>query len=574
MLYDIKNIDCFVINDRDKMMKKKYILFLVMCMTQSMWANRIAKEMMLAAFGGLPEFYNERSPLINASESGYLVTVRSLLENGVSVNAEGPWGNTALHYVGRDLGRSYPKKHDEDIIRLLVEHGGDIKKTNCYGRTPLMASVAYSNLGAVKTFLDLCANVNSTDSFGATPLIISACNRRSAEALSVMDLLLKHKAKVNKRNCFGWTALHYAARTGRKEMVQRLLKAGACPKIKNFKGEEAVDIALKKGHVEIALLIGDAILTAEEMTKSIHSDKKSKNKITNKKGTNKVAKNLIYMQRTVDKGEFSVALKYAMADGDKALVKASMDSTPEVLYLLLNAGADINAKGLHGDSPLIAALMKRKLLNARFLLENGALVNSSELYSIGGPCRGYVTTLGHFGGREQIRNLLLEFGADIEKKGRAGRTPLMEMVLEQRRLDGIKALLDLGANINTTDPYGKTPLMASADKYYSLSILDLLLQYDSIDVNKQNIFGWTALHYAARTGKREIVEKLLDADASPTIKNYKLKTAADIARECEHKEVAQLIESYMLVEKSDQNIFDAVYEKVDAVCEKVSAFFE
>lgn len=421
--------------------------------------------------------------------------------------------------------------------------GGDIKKTDCYGRTPLMASVAYSNLGTVKTFLDLGANVNSTDSFGATPLIISACNLRSPKALSVMDLLLKHKAKVNKRNYFGWTALHYAARTGRKEMVQRLLEADACPKIKNFKGETAVDIALKKGHLETALLIDDASLTAEEMTKAARSDKKSKNKITNKKGTNKVAKNLLHMQRTVNKEELLVALKYAVADEDKALVRASKFATPEVLRLLLNAGADISAKGLYGYSPLIGALVKRKLPNARFLLENGASVNSSEIYSIWGSCRGYITALGCFGGNEQIRNLLLEFGADIKKKGRNGRTPLMEMVIEKRKLDGIKALLDLGANINTTDPHGKTPLMASADKYYSLPILDLLLQYDKVDVDKQNKCGWTALHYAARTGKREIVEKLLVAGARSTIKNWKRKTAADIAREDGRTEVAQLIEN-------------------------------
>ncbi|MEX0849123.1 MAG: ankyrin repeat domain-containing protein [Candidatus Dependentiae bacterium] len=113
-------------------------------------------------------------------------------------------------------------------------------------------------------------NANSTDSFGATPLIISACNRRSPKALSVMDLLLKHKAKVNKRNCFGWTALHYAARTGRKEMVQRLLEAGARSTIKNWKRKTAVDIAREKGRHEIAQLIENGLPQVEDtgLTKS------------------------------------------------------------------------------------------------------------------------------------------------------------------------------------------------------------------------------------------------------------------------------------------------------------------
>ena len=62
-------------------------------------------------------------------------------------------------------------------------------------------------------------------------------------------------------------------------------------------------------------------------------------------------------------------------------------------------------------------------------------------------------------------------------------------------------------------------------------IHQILLQYDEIDVNIQDKYGYTALHWAVINNQTENVKALLDYGADIGIKSKKGDTASDKAKE-------------------------------------------
>ena len=62
------------------------------------------------------------------------------------------------------------------------------------------------------------------------------------------------------------------------------------------------------------------------------------------------------------------------------------------------------------------------------------------------------------------------------------------------------------------------------------------------DLNKRDRHGMTPLHYASLTGQREAVLVLLKLGADAGIKNNNGNKPADIARKCNHHDIAVLIE--------------------------------
>jgi ankyrin repeat protein len=62
------------------------------------------------------------------------------------------------------------------------------------------------------------------------------------------------------------------------------------------------------------------------------------------------------------------------------------------------------------------------------------------------------------------------------------------------------------------------------------------------EINAQNIYGNTALILAARYGRKEIAQALLDKGANPDAQNTSGDTALDLAARYGHKEIVDLLE--------------------------------
>ena len=158
-------------------------------------------------------------------------------------------------------------------------------------------------------------------------------------------------------------------------------------------------------------------------------------------------------------------------------VSVCMHSSPEMVCLFLDRGADPNALDFRGNLPLKVALSRPEIL--RVLLEHGA--DPNRRFPNGSiPLQDLV----HYkqDSYMQAMAVLLELGADPNLALEAtGRTVLMRAALELRA-DLVKLLLEYGADVTQVDREGKSELdMLGRTRKYS-KVVELCTQF--IDSNK------------------------------------------------------------------------------------------
>ena len=102
----------------------------------------------------------------------------------------------------------------------------------------------------VELLLEHRANVEKAAHDGFTPLLVSA----QVGSTKVTEILLEKRADINK-GAGGMTPLIMAARGGHKEVVMTLLAAGPDKAVTTASGRTALSIARETGFHEIAALL-------------------------------------------------------------------------------------------------------------------------------------------------------------------------------------------------------------------------------------------------------------------------------------------------------------------------------
>ncbi|MCD6046336.1 MAG: uncharacterized protein K0R48_1499, partial [Gammaproteobacteria bacterium] len=139
----------------------------------------------------------------------------------------------------------------------------------------------------------------------------------------------------------------------------------------------------------------------------------------------------------------------------------------QLASLLLELGAEVEAKDQVGFAPLHRAITRKNLFMVHFLLNNGAIVDVKN--NLGSTPLYDAVWIKN----ESLVRLLLEKGADVNAKDRQGLTPLhcwalweegdnptAQLLLDKGAGDNPigQLLLDKGANVNAKDKEGNTPL--------------------------------------------------------------------------------------------------------------------
>ncbi len=142
---------------------------------------------------------------------------------------------------------------------------------------------------------------------------------------------------------------------------------------------------------------------------------------------------------------------FALPVGYTALHEAASHDRVEIAALLLDYGANANARTASGLTPLYEAVLSNHVNIARLLLSHGAQINFAQT--------GATTPLhcAVIKGYQESAHLLLACGADVNARARSGRTPLHWAALKGYSTI-VALLLSYGAETELRDELGRTPL--------------------------------------------------------------------------------------------------------------------
>ena len=362
------------------------------------------------------------SPLAWSALHGQTEAARLLIENGADVNMKDGKGSTPLHSAAV-FGRA-------GVAKLLLENGADFQARNDDGATPadslhldwrtttfigglvgvevgqeeiatmktgrneiaklfgvkefdskgisssqdLSGAVFTGDLTAVKQALADGADPNAQDPQSGSTLLATAALMGHTK---VVALLLEHGADINGRSRDGGTALHAAAFLGRIETVKFLLEKGADANLQSNIGGTAMDGAKLDWEFTKAII---SMIQIEVDEAEVKAGRTKVIELLSKQPKNVSPAHNLWKAASV--GDLS-AIKDAVEDsadlnaldsqfGITPLGWAALNGQTEAAKLLIEKGADVNARSRDGSTPLNSAAFLGRVETVKLLLEKGA----------------------------------------------------------------------------------------------------------------------------------------------------------------------------------------------------------
>ncbi|XP_030375768.1 ankyrin repeat and KH domain-containing protein mask isoform X4 [Scaptodrosophila lebanonensis] len=194
------------------------------------------------------------------------------------------------------------------------------------------------------------------------------------------------------------------------------------------------------------------------------------------------------------------------ATGNTPLMFACAGGHVDVVKVLLKHGANVEEQNENGHTPLMEAASAGHVEVAKVLLEHGAGINTHS-----NEFKESALTLACYKGHLDMVRFLLQAGADQEHKTDEMHTALMEASMDGH-VEVARLLLDSGAQVNMPTDSFESPLTLAACGGH-VELATLLIERGA-NIEEVNDEGYTPLMEAAREGHEEMVALLLSKGAN------------------------------------------------------------
>ena len=373
----------------------------------------------------------EMPPLTWAVTTGQTEAAELLLKNGADINGRNRDGNTALHlavFLGRaemtelllKNGANLNTKNDDgatavallgvpwEMIRFMSgplgiklereqveagkakiremlkanpKFGAKIPPTPQDNSKDLWTAARVGDLQAIKHYIEEGRDVNVLDKmFQISVMSWSVLHSQT----DTVRFLIENGADVNIKNADGSTPLHSAAFLGKSDIAKLLLENGADAQARNNDGATPTD-ALSVNW-ETTVFIGN-LVGIEIKKQDIETIQTGRREIAKLFGVSDLLEaESIPPEKAVwdaaSKGNLNI-VKQALANGmdpntkdpksgGTLLTTAALMGHTEIVSVLLEHGADVNARSNDGGTALHAAAFLGRSETVKLLLEHGA----------------------------------------------------------------------------------------------------------------------------------------------------------------------------------------------------------
>ena len=316
---------------------------------------------------------------------------------------------------------------DPAVCQVLIDAGADIETKNDMGYSPLHWA-CYSGegeLAVVKMLVEAGAAVRASGNAGYACLILAAGSGRTE---TVRYLLGLPEVDLNHKAYDGHTAVLFAALENHADVVEVLIDAGADIEVKDYQGRSPLLVASKQGSlrvVEVLLKAGADVCVTDILGETclIHAAVY---------GHTDTVRTLLCMPE--------VDVNHSNISGLDSLHHAVLQKYPDVMQMLIDAGADVDATtAVLGVTPLRSACEGRGLEIVQMLVEAGADVHVVDNFSN--------TILMHaalYSDVETVRYLVGLNKVDVNHRNSFGNTALHN-ARKKQHTDVEQVLLKCGA---------------------------------------------------------------------------------------------------------------------------------
>lgn len=152
-----------------------------------------------------------------------------------------------------DLFTACVAGHTAEVLNRIQADSSLLESHSSDGWTPLHLAAFFGHKELAEALLKEGAQVDSrsTNTMQNTPLHAATAGRQ----VELMKLLLEQGANPDATQEGGWTALHAAAQNGDRAMIEVLLANSASINVRAANNQSPLDLALLKGHHEVAVLL-------------------------------------------------------------------------------------------------------------------------------------------------------------------------------------------------------------------------------------------------------------------------------------------------------------------------------